>query len=169
MEVMQLVQTLPVEANDFLVVATEREQALDAEASALVDEYRETLAGRTASIDARIGEFAPGADVPANYMQILDDLYGQWDAEYAVHCGEWYGPSGRYGDFLGALRGYLLDDWVSETKRLTDLKNETQAFLGGVDASGYFFTGEHEAAIRYIDTVLSFLTWREQAAKRGTP
>jgi len=168
MEIMQLSQTLPIEENDFFMSSTERERAFDAEASALVEEYRTTLAARTAAIDARIGEFAPGVDLPDNYMDIMDGLYGQWDAEYAAHCEEWFGPEGRFGRFLQERRGYLLEEWLPEARRLDDLKDEHLAFTAGVDPSRTVFIGEHEAATRYIDTILTLLVWRESDRRRNT-
>jgi hypothetical protein len=169
MEVMQLVQTLPIEANEFLMASVEREQGFDEEAAALLDEYRATLERRTASIDAQIAPLsAPGGDVPANYMDLLRGLYGQWDAEYAIHCAEWFGPTGRYGVFLDGLQSYLLEEWLPASKRLFDRANETEAFFGGVDASRFVFTGEHEAAIRYLDTAYPFLSWRQTAREGET-
>jgi hypothetical protein len=162
MEVMQLAQALPIEANEFLMASVEREQAFDEEAAALLDEYRLTLERRTASIDAQIVPLSsPGGNQPANYMDLLRGLYGQWDAEYAIHCAEWFGPTGRYGVFLDGLQSYLLEEWVPASKRLFDRANETEAFLGGVDASRFVFAGEHEAAIRYLDTAYPFLSWRQ--------
>jgi hypothetical protein len=169
MAMMQLQQTLPIEANEFAMAAYEREQAFDAEANALAEEYGAALTARTASLDAQIAALSdPGGDLPSNYMQLLEGLYQQWDAEYAALCGEWFGPDGRFAGPLAGLRSYLLDEWLPEEKRLNDLKNEHLAFFGGVDTSRLVFTGEQEAAIRYIGAMQGALAPRETAQRRDT-
>jgi hypothetical protein len=168
MELMQRQQMAPEETSAFLTMNAELESAFEVERENLLNEYRETFDTRVAAIRARIGNLSdPGGPSNPNYMAELRVESARYDAEYVAHCGEWFGPTGRFAEYVGRYRAYLLEEWLPPTRKFFDLERDTLEFFGGVDVTEYRFTGEHEAVVRFMNPIVTFLGWRELQPMAG--
>jgi hypothetical protein len=151
---------------------SEKEKQLDAEAKALVQQYKAALVTASAPAEARwtalkkrmgIAMDSPGP----GEMGVPDWAWAEWDvilrerdSAYVANCAQWWSATGPMHAYMKRYKDYLVGERIPYEKEAIDKPKLEQFQTLNVSTDGWRTTTDYEAAEDYLNRTSTLFSER---------